>query len=349
MKLGARVLKTGLSVAAAIHLSALAGLGPAIFAAIAATLSVQPSLYRTWRYVKDVILSNAIGASSALAMSHFFGSEPAVIGLTIILVIACNLQLKMEHAAGLSALTVIAIMMTDTPGPPLQFAGERFLLIMLGVLSSLAINALFFPPKFESRLYQVLSLWHTRSCLLLRSILTSSMPATVLREEKDWLSSQQKHARDLYDFYREDPKSTLRRSRRYPVMRKLVVYRQMISTLNKQKNLISSLEYHWHHLKENSSVPEAETTAFLLALTSYQERIFLKFEGKAKSSEHHEADPSIGELSRHAIKDLMELYQTGNSELWLHLFPIISQMVAIVEELDHLEMLVERHQTKHGN
>ncbi|MFS8580885.1 MAG: aromatic acid exporter family protein, partial [Novibacillus thermophilus] len=49
MKIGARILKTGVAVGLALYISRFLGLEPIIFAGIAATVTVQPALYRSWQ------------------------------------------------------------------------------------------------------------------------------------------------------------------------------------------------------------------------------------------------------------------------------------------------------------
>jgi uncharacterized membrane protein YgaE (UPF0421/DUF939 family) len=346
MKLGARIVKTGLAVVIALYIARYFEMEPIVFAAVAATLSIQPSIYRSWKYLKDVLTSNVIGASFAVVMMTTLGTDPFIVGLTVIFVIASNLKLKLQHSVSISVLTVIAIMESGVSGSPLDYSLGRFLTIMTGVGSSMLVNILFLPPKYEHKLFDTLNKWHNRSSLLLRNLTTSSLTLKAVREEKEWLKKQEKRARDLFDLHKEERKGFFQKGH-YPIMRRLVLFKRMIKTIEKQMDLYDSLEIHFRHVISLSESKGQEITEFLSVLTSYQERIFLKYEGKVKHSEHHQKDVMLDEMSHKTIRDLMELYTPNNQTLWLHLFPVASAMVGLIEELDHLDRLVDSFHTFH--
>ena len=152
MKLGARIFKTGIAVALSIYLAEFLDMDPVIFAALAAVLTVQPSLYRSWQYIIEQLQANFIGAIFAITFTYFLGTDPFVVGLVVIIVIAINLQFKLERSIPLSIITVIAIM-EGTTGNFFWFAINRFLLIMVGIVSSIIVNAIFLPPRYEDKLY----------------------------------------------------------------------------------------------------------------------------------------------------------------------------------------------------
>ena len=152
MKLGARILKTGIATVLSLLIAQSIELPSPVFAGIAAIFAVQPTIYRSYLSIIEQIQGNILGALIAMISVLLFGNNVFIIGLAAIIVIAFHLKLKLENAIGLSLVTLVAIM--ETPGDIfIQFAIIRFLTIMLGVLSAFIVNLVFLPPKYEQKLY----------------------------------------------------------------------------------------------------------------------------------------------------------------------------------------------------
>jgi len=148
MTLGPRVLKTGLSITLALYICAFFDLEPAIFAAVAAIFTVQPSIYKSWRQVLDQLQTNTLGAIIALAAAFLFGNEPVAIGVVSILVILICLRMKMESTIGLTLVTVLVIM--SAPGDEdIWFTVNRFILILIGMGSAFVVNIAILRPKHQ--------------------------------------------------------------------------------------------------------------------------------------------------------------------------------------------------------
>ena len=62
MKLGARILKTGIAIVLALLIAQLIGLPSPVFAGIAAIFAVQPTIYRSYLSIIEQIQGNTIGA-----------------------------------------------------------------------------------------------------------------------------------------------------------------------------------------------------------------------------------------------------------------------------------------------
>src|SRR3954451_23750537 len=156
MKLGARILKTGIAIVLALLIAQLIGLPSPVFAGIAAIFAVQPTIYRSYLSIIEQIQGNTIGAVIATIFVLLFGNNVFIIGLAAILVLGLHLKFKLENAIGLSLVTLVAIM--ETPGDTfIEFAIIRFLTVMLGVLAAFIVNLVFIPPKYEQKLYFKLS------------------------------------------------------------------------------------------------------------------------------------------------------------------------------------------------
>lgn len=73
MKLGARILKTGIAIILAVSIASLLphSAGMVTVAGIAAVVAMQPSVYRTFKTIVDQFQGNVIGALRCSYGDHF--------------------------------------------------------------------------------------------------------------------------------------------------------------------------------------------------------------------------------------------------------------------------------------
>ena len=153
MKLGARVLKTGVAIVFALFLAELLNVPSPVFAGIAAVFAIQPSIYRSFLTILEQIQGNIIGAIIAVSFGLIFGHHIVAIGIAAIIVIGLMMKLKLEKSISLALVTVIAIM--EVPGDEfVMFGLIRFGTVMLGVFAAFIVNLIFLPPKYEIKLFK---------------------------------------------------------------------------------------------------------------------------------------------------------------------------------------------------
>jgi uncharacterized membrane protein YgaE (UPF0421/DUF939 family) len=280
MTFGARVLKTGIAVTLALYISELLGFTPSVIAAVAAIFAMQPSIYRSWRHFLEQLQTNTLGAMLALLAGMIFSNEPIIIGLVCILVIMICLKIKMDESIGLTLVTVIAVMEASGEW---NFALNRFLQMLIGISAAFLINILFFPPKPRVQFVGQIQSVFGKMSLLLRTAISDEMKETVTREEKQSLENALQSLTDKYKLYEEEFKK-LKRAK-YSDIRTLVVYKQMLQTLQKGWEVLETIDQHYFQ-----SIRSTESTAFfdsqLEKLIKYHEHILLKFEGKLKSESY---------------------------------------------------------------
>jgi uncharacterized membrane protein YgaE (UPF0421/DUF939 family) len=349
MKLGARIIKTGIAVTFSLYLATILGLDPVIFAALAAVLSIQPSLYRSWQNILDQLQANVIGAVLAIIFTYILGNDPFVIGLVVILVIAINIQLRFEKSIALSIITVIAIM-ESTTGNFLWFALDRFLLILTGIAASVLVNVIFLPPKYEDKLYTKVRETSNDLHSYLRSSTMNELEDKASRDEIKRLKEELIQIDQVYLLYREE--RTYFRVVTYSKTRKLVLFRKMIQTANKALSLLENIEKHQMDLETIPKELRQLVQREIEILTNYHEKILLKFEGKLKT--HHLHYPSVEVLQgRHALlQQFMSLYkgyQEDENEHWMHLFPLFSEILDYSDHLERLDRLIESYYSFHSS
>ncbi len=148
---GRRTIKTAISVMASLFIANLLGLEPAVFAAVAAALSIQPTNARSLRYAVEQIQANVVGALVAILVSLLFGVHLYTVALAIIIVITLTNLFKWKESIPLSIVTVIFIMETPIDNF-LFYAWNRFMITFVGVLISSIINITLLPPKYVAHL-----------------------------------------------------------------------------------------------------------------------------------------------------------------------------------------------------
>ncbi|MFD2672546.1 aromatic acid exporter family protein [Marinicrinis sediminis] len=332
MKLGGRILKTGLAVVLTLYICQWFALSPSIIMVIAAVLTTQPTIYRSYRYFLEQLQANTIGALLGLMMVYVLGNEPIVIGLAVILVIMTNLLLKLDTTISLSILTVIAVM--EQPDEVLN----RFMLIMLGILLSLIINAILLPPNYEKTLKGKLKDLSEELSLLLRNMVEGVFDEKSLRAEKEKLEKDLKKADELYEMLKEE--SGLTRLKKKNQLQKTVIHKHFLESL---KLMMKGLNV---FRREGELEMEREIQENILALTQYFELIFMKYEGKVKVKQAHARNPKVAQENTELIEQLihLDLDQEGR----VRYIGVVSALIELSEQLNHLDQLVTSYRLHHS-
>jgi uncharacterized membrane protein YgaE (UPF0421/DUF939 family) len=273
---GARILKTGMAVTLALYLSALLQFPSPVGAAIAAIFAMQPSIYRSWRYFLDQIQTSTMGAVLALLGGMLLSNEPIAVGLVCILVIMISMKMKRGDTIGLTLVTVISVMEASGQW---EFALERFLLTLTGIVSAFLINIIVFPPKpREQYIRQIENVFSSLS-LLLRTAVSHEMKISVFRDEKNALEGSIKSLADKYSLFEEEQKQ-LRRAK-YSQTRQMVVYKNLLASLQKGFAVLDAIDRHYFQA-ERTEETDTLFDRHLEQLIRYHEHILLKFEDKLK-------------------------------------------------------------------
>ena len=327
MRFGARIFKTGLTVALALYISMWLGLENPVFAAIAAALTIQPSVYRSWKNGLEQIQSNIIGAFVATAFILTLGNEPYIIAMVVMLVIAINLKLKFEKSITLSVMTVLA-MMTVPQDQFLKFGMSRFALVLIGVLSSFVINLFFFRPQYEKVLFARHKQLMDQIAISLRFFLDPGRDAKVSRQDIQNMKKQQKSAEELYQLLEEE--NTHFQKIRFSQQRKLVVYREMIQLTQEALRFLEKAEHHRSNL-DNLGEPLQTTLADWLEKVAHaQERIYLLFEKKLR------------DLPSSSNDDLIPSLPLAEFQAHPEVFPVILYAEEYVSQLKHTVLMIQQ-------
>lgn len=346
MKLGARILKTGIAIILSLLVAQLLGLPSPVFAGIAAIFAVQPTIYRSYLSIIEQVQGNTIGALMAVIFVLLFGNHVFIIGLAAIIVITISLKLKLENAVGLSLVTLVAIM--ETPGGTfIEFSIIRFLTIMLGVFSAFIVNLVFIPPKYENKLYHRISDSTEEITKWIRLNIRGASEHKLLKNDIERLKDSLIKIEQLYLMYKEERNYFKKND--FVKTRKLVIYRQMISTLKRALDTLKRL-----HRFENEIVSLPDDLQNIIqqqldCLIHNHEHVMLKFIGKVRPNVIF--DEGDTRLNRSELFNLFLPFQSQiadeNQITHYHLVQVISAIVDYDEYIEHLDVLITSFQSYH--
>lgn len=352
MKLGARVLKTGIAIVFALFVAELLHLPSPVFAGIAAIFAIQPSIYRSYLTIIEQVQANFIGATIAVIFGLLFGHQLVAIGIAVIITIGLMIKFKLEKSLSLAMVTVVAIM--EVQGDDfLIFGLIRFSTILVGVFAAFIINLFFLPPRYEVKLFTRINSLQDDIIRWTRLAVRQASEHTSTKIALSKFKTRMNEIENLYEFFKEE--RSYFRNIKYAKSRKLVIYRQMITTSKKSLELLNRLHQHENELANIPNQLLLLIQGRLDLLLTYNEQLLLKFTGKLKP-EHSELAGKEEYLHRNEIMKLFinqiiiareEDAETEFSSY--HLLYILSRILDYEENLEHLDTLIVSYQNYHGN
>ncbi|MEF3305957.1 FUSC family protein [Paenibacillus sp. GYB003] len=276
MTFGPRMLKTGIAVTLALYISVWLHFSSPVIAAVAALFAMQPSIYRSWRYVLEQVQTNTLGAAIAMLAGTFFTNEPIAVGVVCVLVIMICIKLKMDESIGLTLVTVVAVMEASGQW---DFALNRFLLSLIGIASAFVINIAFLPPKPKAQFHEQARAVFTQLSLLLRTAVSDEMKEKIFREQKQALYDRLTSLAAKYKLLEEEQKKI--RRVKYREKRQLVVDKQMLVTLQKGYEVLEAVQEHFFQAERTPEMNKSYDR-HLEKMIKFHEHVLLKFEDKLK-------------------------------------------------------------------
>lgn len=351
MKLGARILKTGIAITLALYVAQWLDLPSPVFAGIAAIFAIQPSIYRSYLSILEHIQGNLIGAILAVIFGITFGADPFIIGLTAIVLIAINLRLKIENTIPLALVTVIAIMQSPAEGF-LEFSFIRFGTVMIGILSAFLVNLVFLPPKYETRLYYKIKETTDDILKWIRISTRHASEHNLLKGDIENLRQRLLKLEQIFTLYKEE--RTYLRTNKLGKSRKLVLFRQLIVTSNRALFTLKMLHRFENELHHMPTEYQHYLKAELDHLVNFHEQILLKFVGKIKQHNTSEMFEEEKFNKKMFLDEFMRqkeewCHTECNPNDWYQLFPLISRIVDYSDQLEHLQKLMHSFQNYHND
>lgn len=348
MKLGARILKTGIAITLALILGSVLNLPSPVFAGIAAVFAIQPSIYRSYLSIIEQVQANVIGAIFAIAFGMYFGNNPIMVGLTVIIVITINLSIKMEKTIPVAIVTVIAIM--ESPSDQFfEFALLRFSAILLGILSAFVVNLVFIPPKYEKKLYDSIVEQSEEIFKWIRISTRHASEYNMLRDDIDKIKESILNIDHLYLLYKEE--RIYFKRKKFEKSRKLVLFRQMIVCTNRALDTLKKLHKHENELHEMPIPFQQLFVKEIDDLIHSHEQHLLRFVGKIKSQPPEELQMDFAFDRKKIIDTFLATphpEDENDQQNWYQLMTLVSAIIEYSEEIERLNLLVDSFQNYHS-
>lgn len=335
--IGPRMVKTGLAVALTLLITGWIDLELEIVAAIAAVLAMQPSIMRSFKYIKEVLISNGVGLIFALLGIFLLGNHPVSVGAVVIISIAINIRLGLNKTVSLTVLTIVTMMLASDGGVNVIYIVERLSLVAIGVLSAFIINVLVYPPDHEKILFNMIKKASERTIFLLRVIPNKTMGLPELKDEDNEIEKLINKAKDYYEVITDERNSLLIRNKT-SFLRNIVIYKHMIQVLRKKHTLIQHLEKDMQKIEVISSGQSHLIKKLVGEMNTYSENVLLMFENRIILD--RDLQKETKNAMRVTINNLIEALQGSEFEKWTFVFPIANSLVELFNELDKLERFV---------
>ncbi|WP_087971965.1 FUSC family protein [Oceanobacillus rekensis] len=336
--IGPRMVKTGLAVALTLLITGILEMELEIVAAMAAVLAMQPSIMRSFKYIKEVVISNGIGLIFALLGMVLVGNNPISVGAVVIISIAINIRLGLNKTVSLTVLTIVNMMLAsyeDTIN--IIYVLERLSLVGIGVISAFIVNVLVYPPDHQKILFSMIKKASEKTNFLLRVIPNKTMSVPHMKDEDREVEKLINKSRDYFEII-SDERNSLFIRKRIDFLRNIVIYKHMIRVLRKKHTLIQQLEINLENIEVIESGKSHLIKNLVSEMNTYSENVLLMYEDRIILDSDLQKETKIA--MRITINNLIETLQGSDYEKWEYVFPIANSIIELFYELDKLERFV---------
>lgn len=155
IRIGTRVIKTGIAVTITMFICGRFNLEPAVFGAVSAVINMQPSVYLTFNTAREQVIIHILGVLTGLFFGYLLGDNPLTIGIAAVAIIIIYTRLKLKNGILMGIVAAIFIL----GSPPDQFlahALSRSGVIFTGLIVAMAVNVVLWPPRYGGLFYEKL-------------------------------------------------------------------------------------------------------------------------------------------------------------------------------------------------
>jgi len=351
LKLGARILKTGIAIILALFIASLlpneAGLKA--IAGVSAVVAMQPSIFRSIKTVSDQAIGNVFGALLAVAMVTVFGDNVVIMGVTVILLIAVLFRFNLAHVATLASVTALIIMGQHT-GDFYVSAFYRFALVMIGVISSSIVNLVFLPPKFESKIYYNSLNICSDIFVWFKLVLNDTSEYHHIKEDRGVISGRIKKLEQTFVYYEEERPLTKKQT--YAQNRKKILFKEVVRSTRHAYDVLKKMNRYQNDLHNLNHELLLQIKLEIDTLIAYHEQIFISLSKKAK----YDVGQFENQIENPQKKELMDAFQKElirNPYQTMYSYANVMQIISAIEEyrytLEHLDRLRISFFSYHNN
>ena len=242
MKIGMRTIKTALSVSICILISRVFPINNALYACIAAIITMGSSVSNSYKSGLNRIKGTIVGALVGLVMSLIAPGNILLVGIGIVIIITICNYFKWDKSIATSCTVFCVIFISLNGRSPLEYSIYRTLDTIIGIVVSLVVNYTIAPPKIHENV--VISYKSLKDELfnLCKSAILNPIEFN-LNEFKHYIDALESSIKmhdeevssiteglELIDDYKEFMKET----------KKLYIYFEMMSTMQEDLLILNS-------------------------------------------------------------------------------------------------------------
>lgn len=289
MRIGARVIKTGIAVAITMYICKIIGLEPAFFGAVSAVINIQPSIFLTLRAARDQIFVHIIGIVAGFFFGYFLGVNPFSAGLIVILLIPIYIKLKLHSGITMGIVAALFVLSSSTE-EFMVHALARSGVIFVGLGSAMLVNVLLWPPRYTKLLKEKLSQSNEAAILYFcRAVqdyvgLDDSRELYAHMEQKKRAYKLNKEARQLLELLRSERKvvTELSESREWiSLAEKLIDYNESI--IKKGNRIFDLLPIRLERRRKSEAPPVSDEFKAILDILESGCTIVVRVNGKVRT------------------------------------------------------------------
>src|SRR5699024_635746 len=161
----------------------------------------------------------------------------------------------------------------------------RFVLVMVGVISSSAVNILFLPPKFESKIYYNALNICSDIFVWFKLVLNDTSEYHHIKEDIGQISKRISKLEQTFEYYEEKRPRTKKKI--YAQNRKKKIFKQVVRSTRQSYDVLKRMNRYQNHLNKLNNELLLQIKLEIDLLIAYHEQIFISLSKKARYDVSH--------------------------------------------------------------
>jgi len=149
---GMRTIKTSLVVAICLIISKVLDLYYPYYAAIAAIICIQNTVYGSFKVAKNRVLGTIIGSLLGIFCVFIFPYNPWISGMGVLVLLYFLKVINLENAYIVACIVFLANFVPGQ-GPSITYSLNRTFDTIIGILIALIVNWLLSPPEYAEDIH----------------------------------------------------------------------------------------------------------------------------------------------------------------------------------------------------
>lgn len=153
MKIGLRVIKTGIAVFVGILFGNLIGIEFPFYTVIAVVIVMQPTVIDTWKFGMHRMVGTIAGAILGVILALILPHNPLMGAAGFVILISFMNWIKKGESISIGAVVFASVYLSEVVSAQehILYAGARLFETFLGIIVAVAVNYLILPPNYDQK------------------------------------------------------------------------------------------------------------------------------------------------------------------------------------------------------